>query len=158
MIAMMLSLALTVADSNCRPAREPLNGPQLVRTALERTGLAAARGRALHVVGYDLHDHAFESDRMYPPSLVDVTDVDHWFDGGSGVERTTSQTSIAGYHFGGATLSSEARAFRLRDTMPTPSEAVHADTWASRPLDVWAMLEDWGRGAGRSCRRAMRLS
>jgi hypothetical protein len=143
MIASILSLTIALADSSCHPVRRPLDGPQLVQTALERTGLAAARGRALHVTGYDLHDQAFESDRTYPPALIDVSDLDYWFDPQSGVERATSQTSIAGYHLGGATMSNESRAYRLRDSSLTASEAVHADSWAARPLDVWAMLEDW---------------
>jgi hypothetical protein len=154
MIATLLSLTLSFADSTCRTAPD-LNATRLLDTAVERTGLAAARGRALHVTGFDIHDHQFESDRMFGPSLVDVTNIDQWFDAVTGVERTSSRITIAGFQFDAGTVTAdEGHAFRMRDSSSTGSEADHASSWSTRPLNVWAMLDDWVaasdvRGVGR---------
>jgi hypothetical protein len=154
MIVTLLSLTLSLTDSACRPAPD-LDATRLLETAVERTGLAAAKGRALHVTAFDIRDHQFESDRMYGPALVDATSIDQWFDAVTGVEQTSARISIAGFQFdAGTVIGDEGHAYRMRDSSLKGSESDHASAWATRPLNVWAMLDDWltatdVRAAGR---------
>ena len=143
MFPMLVPLVLAGTDTSCR-AVTGLDAKQVVRTAMDRTGLNAAAHRSMRIAGYDLRDHAAESDRSYGPALVDVTNIEEVFDPRTGVEKTATHTSIAGLQFGdGTTISDEHRAFSVRDSSVRASEALHADAWSTRPLNVWAVLLDW---------------
>lgn len=92
---------------------------------------------------FDVTLHTFESDRMYPPSLAEVARVDAWFDPATGVERQETHGTIGGYQSAIITLGGATASYIVRDTTLTPSEALHASLYETRPLNVWAMLDDW---------------
>jgi hypothetical protein len=59
------------------------------------------------------------------------------------VERVASHTTIGGYEFGGATLGDSRASYVVRDTSLLPNEQTHGSLYETRPLNVWAMLDDW---------------
>ena len=140
---LVVALAVGLGDSaSCRPdtARD---AAALVRRAAERTGLPTSRDTVLHVTAYDVTSHAFESDRMYPPALAEVASVDEWLDPSTGTQRIASHSTIGGYEADDIVLGDATASYAMRDTALVPSEVVHGAQWASRPLDVWAVLHDW---------------
>lgn len=141
-LVLIAALAAALGDTSaCRPAPGP-DAHTLLSRAVERTGLDSTRG-VLDVHGYDVTDHAYESDRTYPPYLVDVTSIDQWFDPATGAERTASRTTIGGYEFASTSLGDARASFVVRDTTLVPSPQLHAGRYQARPLDVWAVLTDW---------------
>jgi hypothetical protein len=116
----------------------------ILESAAAVTGLRTTRGRVLHVQGFDIVSQDYQSDRMYPPFLSSVGRFDSWFSPETGVERTSTQTAIAGNSFPGATsLGSSTASYVVRDTTLIPGEHLHASLYVTRPLNVWAMLDDW---------------
>jgi hypothetical protein len=98
----------------------------------------------LHVQGFDVVSQDFQSDRMYPPFLSTIDAFDTWFSPGTGVERTSSRSTAAGNSYGGVTsLGGLSASYVVRDTALVPSEQVHASLYVTRPLNVWAVLDDW---------------
>ena len=143
MISLILySVALVSSIDSCRPAGD-IDAAALLRSSARRIGLGAARGMVLEQRSFDATQHTFESDRTYPPSLAEVKTVDAWFDPASGVERQETHSTIAGYEFAGVTLGNATASYALRDTTLAPSEALHSTLYETRPLNVWAMLDDW---------------
>jgi len=140
---LLAALVAASGDSGtCKPVAG-LDARALLHRAAERTGLDAARGGVLKLNTFDVTQHTFESDRMYPPSLAEVKSLDEWFDPASGVERTSAHSTIAGYEFPSATIADARATYALRDTIRMPSEQLHAMLYQTRPLNVWAMLHDW---------------
>ncbi len=143
LIAMITGLAVAAAQAPaCRSATE-IDAAALLERAAEQTGLKAARGTVLKLSAYDVKQHAFESDRMYPPSLAEVTALEQWFDPATGVERVTSRSTIGGYEFGSNAIADAGASYVMRDTTLAPSESLHGALYETRPLNVWAMLVDW---------------
>jgi len=97
----------------------------------------------LEVRGYDVVQHAYESDRTYPPYITEVQSLDEWLDPASGAQRTTSHSTIGGYEYGGTTIGDARASYLVRDTTLVPSAAVHGALYQTRPRDVWAVLTDW---------------
>ena len=142
-IRLLASIAVAIGDSNtCHPA-PGLDAATILRRAAERVGFPGLANSVLKIAAFDLTQHTFESDRMYPPSLVEVSSLDQWFDPATGVERVTSHSTIGGYEFAGATIGNGHSSFVVRDTLVTASEQVHGALYDTRPLDAWAMLGDW---------------
>ena len=140
-LILISGVVLASADS-CRPAVDR-NALELLQTAAQRTGLAAARGLVLKQRAFDVTNHAFESDRTYPPSLAEVKSVEAWFDPASGAERQETHATIAGYEFAATTLGAADASYAIRDTALVPNESLHSMLYETRPLNVWAMLDDW---------------
>lgn len=143
---MILTAAVLLAGAITAPACTPASGnaQEILHKVADRIGLSAVAARALHVQGYDLVSNDYQSDRMYPPFISSVGSFDSWFYPATGVERTSSQTAIAGSSYPGGTTIGTARAsYVSRDTVLAPSEQVHSSLYATRPLNVWAMLDDW---------------
>jgi hypothetical protein len=116
--------------------------------AASGTGLDATAGRVLHIDAYDLTNHAFESDRPdSPPFLAAVSSLEAWLDPRTGVERTISRITLGGTTPPATTLGGATASYVVRDTTITPSPSVHGALYATRPLDVWAMLADWNAAA-----------
>lgn len=142
-IMLLAAIAVALGDSNsCQPA-PGLDGTTLLHRAAAQIGLSQSTDRIVKISAFDVTRHTFESDRMYPPSLVEVTSLDQWFDPATGAERTTSHSTIAGYEFSAASLGNAHASFAIRDTTLTPSEQVHGALYDTRPLNVWAVLDDW---------------
>ena len=142
-IILIAALAAALGDSaSCRKVDEG-DAASLLRVAAERTGLRNADKSVLKVDAFDVRQHAFESDRMYPPSLAEVASLEQWFDPASGVERVTLHSTIGGYEFGMTTLGTATASYVVRDTSLLPSASTHASLYETRPLNVWAMLDDW---------------
>src|SRR3569623_2994766 len=139
----LVAAAVALADtSSCRPA-PGYDAAARLRTATERVGLPRF-GDSLAVFHvFDQRQHAFESDRMYPPFLVDVANVNARFDPAPGVERDSSRFTIAGFELDAATLGDSHASYSVHDTTLTPSEEVHGALYDTRPLNVLAVLADW---------------
>ena len=140
---LITAFVAALADTGtCRPV-SGVDAHALLERAAARTGLDSAKRNILEVRGYDVRQHAFESDRMYPPYIAEVATLDEWLDPASGVQRTASQTTIGGYEFGLTTMGDARASYVVRDTGLVPSEAAHGALYETRPLDVWTVLTDW---------------
>src|SRR6185437_6624656 len=137
----MLDLMLAFATP-CTPATG--NAAAILHRAEHVIGLDALDGAVLHIEGSDVVSQDYQSDRSYPPFLSNVEPLQYWYSPFSGVERVTSGTSMASYSGPGVPIvSSEGAAYIARDTALVASEAAHSATYASRPLDAWAVIHDW---------------
>ncbi|HSQ32582.1 MAG TPA: hypothetical protein VLN49_22155 [Gemmatimonadaceae bacterium] len=138
----LLSAAFAASSDSCQPASR-LDAATLLRRAVQSTGLDRHRSSVLQLHAFDLTQHTFESDRTYPPSLAEVKTFDEWFDVSTGADRIESHSTIAGYEFGASTIGTATASYAVRDTALMPSESMHGTLYETRPLNVWAMLEDW---------------
>jgi len=142
-ILLITAFMAAFADTaSCRPA-PVVDAHALLVHAAARTGLDSARGSVLEVKGYDVRQHAFESDRTYPPYIAEVATLDEWLDPASGVQRVASHSTIGGYEYSITTAGDARSSYLVRDTALVPSGAVHGAMYETRPLDVWAVLTDW---------------
>jgi len=141
-IMLMTAIAAMLAEPGCRSA-PGADAAALLRRAAERTGLPRTSATVLITTAFDLKSHQFESDRTYPPALAEVAALDHWFDPATGVERVRQYTTIGGYEYGFESIGDARASYVVADTALTPSEETHSAMYESRPLNVWAMLEDW---------------
>jgi hypothetical protein len=138
-----VAVAVALADTGtCRPA-PGYDAAALLRVATERVGAPHTGDSVAMFHVFDQRQHAYESDRMYPPWLVDVASVNAWFDPATGVERATSHLTIAGFELDAATLGDGHVSYSVRDSTLTPSEEVHGALYDTRPLNVLAVLADW---------------
>jgi len=141
LLALVSLLAATPAP--CRATTTPSARVALDRAA-SATGLTAASGRVLHTDGFDVTSHAFESDRPgAPPFLSAVSAIDSWLDPRTGIERTTSRTTLGGAQPPVTTIGGALASYVVRDTAMQPSPSTHGELYVTRPLDVWALLIDW---------------
>ena len=141
-MTLFLALAALIGTAPCSPATGDAHS--LLVSAATATGLPSVASRALHVTGFDVVSQDFQSDRMYPPFLSTVDSFDTWFSPATGVERTSSHSIVAGNDYGGPTgIGSAGASYVVRDTGLVPSEDIHASLYVTRPLNVWAMLDDW---------------
>ena len=138
----LLSTALAASADSCQPASR-LDAAMLLRRAVESTGLDRHRSSVLALRAFDVTQHTFESDRTYPPSLAEVKSIDEWFDLSTGADRIGSHATIAGYEYGDTTIGAGGASYDVRDTAFVPSESTHGALYETRPLNVWAMLEEW---------------
>lgn len=140
---LITALVAALADTgSCRPV-SGFDAHALLERAAARTGLDSVGRGVLEVRGYDVRQHAFESDRMYPPYMAEVATLDEWLDPASGVERIASHSTIGGYEYSLTTMGDARASYVVRDTALAPSEAAHGAMYETRPLDVWAVLTDW---------------
>src|SRR5262252_816940 len=93
-----LALSSLVASPACAPASG--DARDILRRVADRVGLHAAESRVLHVQGFDVISNDYQSDRMYAPYISSVSTFDSWFFPTTGVERTSTRTSIAGTSYG----------------------------------------------------------
>ena len=140
---LMMAVVMALADTSaCRPA-PGLDAAALLRMASSRVGLPRAADSVFGFHAFDVRQHAFESDRMYPPSLVEVAKVDGWYDPATGAERETSHSTIAGFEFDAATIGDAHASYAIGDTALIPSEETHGALYDTRPLNVFSVLTDW---------------
>ena len=142
-IVLVTAIAVALGDTGMCHKVSGADATALLRRAADVTGLPRSSDSVLRVTAFDVKQHGFESDRMYPPALAEVTNLDEWFDPKSGAERVTSRSTIGGYEFSGSTLGDGRASYAVRDTTLVPSEQVHGALYETRPLNVWAVLEDW---------------
>jgi hypothetical protein len=142
MLIATLALALA-ANPSCKPASG--DAAAVLRRAADALGMTRTDGRVLRVDGTDVITHDYESDRPYAPYLLQATRFTEWFDASTGADRvTTSESMIAGYHYGSSTtLGSRLASYDVRDTALVPSPQLHAQLDATRPLNVWTVVADW---------------
>ena len=138
----LLSAALAAGADSCQSATR-LDPATLLQRAAQRTGFDRHRSSILKLHAFDVTQHGFESDRTYPPSLAEVRSLDEWFDMSTGADRVESHSTIAGIEFGDNTLGAANASYVVSDTALMPSESTHGMLYETRPLNVWAMLEDW---------------
>jgi hypothetical protein len=145
-IMLIASVAALLGNASCETTIG-LDAGALLRRAAERTGFPRSGGTVLKTVAFDVKAHAYESDRMYPPVLAEVARLDHWFDPASGVERVASHATLGGYEFGVGSIGDARASYSVRDTALIPSEETHSAMYETRPLNVWAVLDDWIRAS-----------
>ena len=139
----LAAVAVALADTtSCRPAPD-VDAAALIRVATERVGAPRTGDSVAMFHAIDVRQHTFESDRMYPPSLVDVTNVNEWFDPATGADRSTSHITIAGYELDATSVGDAHASYAVRDSALTPSAEVHGALYDTRPLDILAVLADW---------------
>jgi len=141
-IMLMTAIAAMLAEPGCRSA-PGVDARALLRKAAERTGLPRTSDSVLMAAAFDLKSHQFESDRTYPPALTEATALDYSFDPVTGVERVRQHTTIGGYEYGFESIGDARASYLVADTALKPSEETHSGMYESRPLNVWAMLDDW---------------
>jgi hypothetical protein len=142
-LILLAAAAVAFGDTGACQKLSGQDPTALLRRAAETTGLRRTTTSILELTAFDVVQHTFESDRMYPPSLAEVTSMDQWFDPTTGVERVTSRSTIGGYSFDATTLGDARGSYSVRDTTLVASEELHATLYDTRPLNVWAMLDDW---------------
>ncbi|HEV8236239.1 MAG TPA: hypothetical protein VGP84_16620, partial [Gemmatimonadaceae bacterium] len=121
-------LLALLGTAPCTPASG--DARSILSSAATATGLRSIGSRALHVQGFDVVSQDFQSDRMYAPFLSTVDSFDTWFSPTTGVERTSSHSTVAGNSYGGATtLGGPTASYVVRDTGLVPSEQVHASLY-----------------------------
>ena len=131
-----------IAVASCTPAAGTA-APVLAR-AVRVMGLDSLGTRVLHLRGSDVAAQDFQSDRSYAPFLSSVPSLDYWYSAATRSERMTTGFRAAGFSNENPTiLSSETAAFVVRDTARKASEEANADAFATRPLNAWAVVEDW---------------
>jgi hypothetical protein len=135
-------IAASGDSASCRKV-SGFDAHTLLRRAADRTGLPRSKDSVLKVGGYDVREHAFESDRMYPPALTEVVKIEEWFEPATGVDRIVSHSTIGGYEFDEQTLGDPHASYVVRDTSLMANEETHTALYETRPLNVWAVLEDW---------------
>jgi hypothetical protein len=141
-MTLALAFAALIGTAPCSPATGDAHS--LLVSAATATGLPSVTLRVLHVKGFDVVSQDFQSDRMYPPFLSMVDSFDSWFSPATGVERTSGHSTVAGNDYGGpAAIGGAGASYMLRDTSLVPSEQIHASLYVTRPLNVWAVLDDW---------------
>jgi hypothetical protein len=145
MTSFMLISAVATLLGGSAPCQKAsgLDPSTVLRRAADRTGLPRSSAMILKTVAYDVKAHAYESDRMYPPVLAEVASLDQWFDPASGVERVASHATIGGYEFAVGSIGDSRASYAVRDTTLVPSGQTHSAMYETRPLNVWAVLNDW---------------
>src|SRR4051812_49428436 len=144
LIIVTASLALGLAvPPRCTAASG--DAAAILHRAALATGMTELSGRVVHINFVDITQHDYESDRTYPPYLMQASRIEEWYDPATGADRLTTTESVIGtYNFPGATsLGGRDASFSVRDTTLTPSPDLHASLAATRPLNVWALLNDW---------------
>ena len=141
-IMLITAIATVFAEPSCQSA-PGINATTLLQTAADRTGLQRTSTTVLKTLGFDVKSHQFESDRTYQPALTEVATLEHWFDPQTGVERVKQRTTIGGYEYGFEWMGDARGTYLVADTTLTPSEDTHSGSYETRPLNVWAMLDDW---------------
>jgi hypothetical protein len=121
--------------SGCHADRSGVAAATWLADAATAIGMTRAGGRVLHVLVEDERDLADESDRAYPPFVVQVLSRDRWFDPQADVERI------------GSLLVSAGGAYRVSDTAVTEASAVISVARVSRSFNPWAVVSDWQRDA-----------
>jgi hypothetical protein len=143
MIQAIVALLAATHGDQCRATTTPAARAVLQRAA-STIGPDATQGGVLQISGFDVTNHAFESDRPdSPPFLAAVSTLDAWLDPRTGVERTTSRMTLGGAQPPVTTLGGTTASYVVRDTTVAPSSSTHGDLYVTRPLDVWATLADW---------------
>jgi hypothetical protein len=142
-IMLIAAAAAFLGDSAVCQKAAGLDPVVVLRRAAERTGLPRSHEMVLRTTAFDVRQHAYESDRMYPPALAEVASLDQWLDPMTGAERVTSHATLGGFEFGGGTLGDARASYVVRDTTLIPNEQIHSALYETRPLSVWAVLDDW---------------
>jgi len=136
------ALLLLTAPGRCVPASG--DGHIVLESAVAATGLRNTDTRLMHVQGFDMVSQDYQSDRTYLPFLSSVTAFDSWYSPTTGIERTSARTTLARSSFPEPVfVGTETASYLVRDTALVPSEQAHASLYATRPLNIWAMLHDW---------------
>jgi hypothetical protein len=113
---LIAAVAALLGDSAACQKSTGLDPVDVLRRAAESTGLPRSAGEVLKTTAFDIKQHAFESDRMYPPALAEVSSLDQWFDPMSGVERAAMHSTIGGYEFSTGAMGDARGSYALRDT------------------------------------------
>jgi hypothetical protein len=144
---MLITLTIAALVAATPPACTPASGDAaaILRRAADVTGLTRATGRVVRIGGTDVVSHDYESDRTYPPYILQTSRFDEWLDPATGADRITTKESMvgAGQFAGGTTLGGRSASYGVRDTTLIPSAGLHTQLAATRPLNAWTVLVDW---------------
>jgi hypothetical protein len=142
----ILSLLLAVTThvtAPCKPAAGDADA--ILHRAADVIGMTRLGTRVVRIDATDIVSLNYESDRSYPPYLLQADAFTEYFDAGTGAIRHVAGTSMAGASQGGGvtTLNSRLASYVVGDTLLTPSGELHAQTMTTRPLNAWAVIADW---------------
>lgn len=139
----LLALSLATSTPGCVPASG--DAATVLRRAADVVGMTRVGGRVLQQHAADIVQLDYESDRTFPPYIVQASRFDEWFDPASGADRSSPAETLAGaseFTFP-ATISGSTATYVVRDTALIGSEELYAQSYATRPLNAWAVLADW---------------
>ncbi len=143
LILSILLAASTSLAAPCKPATGDADA--ILRRAADAMGMSRVGDRVLRVDATDIVTHDFESDRWYPPYLLQPTPFTEWFDASTAADRIAGGVSMLGgsqFH-AATTLGGRLASYVVRDTALVPSPEVHSQLAATRPLNAWAVVADW---------------
>jgi hypothetical protein len=119
--------------SGCHADRSGVAAATWLAGAATAIGMTRAGGRVLHVLPATESELADESDRAYPPFMVQVSSRDRWFDPMADVERAAPLLVSAG------------GAYRITDSAVAPASDINSAARVSRNFNPWAVVSDWER-------------
>ena len=145
----MLSLSVVVWAAMLVPECRPVTADAslLLRRVATALRMDAVDQQVLRQEAVDVTSHPFESDRPYPPFLMETSRVTEWLDVSTGAVRTDKHEGmIGGYQFpASSSISTPSATFVLQDTAAAPSPETHWFTLTARPLNAWTVVDDWRR-------------
>ncbi len=126
--------------TSCRPDRSSRTAADWLAAARAAVGLGTLGERAVRLRVTDVTALQNQSDRPYPPFLIQSRAEELWFNGANGAEFSGNP--------GGARrgmLRTDRSTFMVRDTLRIPNPAMHTVFEETRLLNPLAMLTDWTR-------------
>jgi hypothetical protein len=126
--------------SSCRPDAAGRTAAQWLAAARDAVGLTRLGGRAIRYAATDVAVLQNQSDRPYPPFLLQPRASELWFNASNGAEF--SATPGAGRR---GMLRTDRNTFMVRDTLRLPNPALHTVFEVTRALNPLAVLADWTR-------------
>jgi hypothetical protein len=145
LLGLLFAGRLPAQTPPCRPARG--DAAQWLARAMEAAGIARFEAPALGLNLVEMVTDDYESDRPYPPYLYEGRRSELWYFPASGLEFMNGESvDPYGARPMGRTWSSARGTWVQNDSAVRPFPAFNRFSWASRPLDAWAVLRDWTQG------------
>lgn len=128
--------------SACVPATG--DGHSLLSKGIESAGIKRLGQKALGIDLIETESQDFQSDRTYPPYLVDGHTARLWYFPDLGMETTSGKVvNPFGTRPMFAAWSTERGSWLKRDTVYQAFPGFHRFALQNRPLNAWAVLTDW---------------
>lgn len=135
---LLVVLCALIADAQTKAQLEPA---QLLARAREAMGFNHLQGKVIHTKWTTAVDHAFESDRMYPPFFSMMLSGESWTDTNNGIERIDAKMEYPGSVAPVRTIGNGSYNFMLPDN----AAPVAQGSDEGRDLDAWLTISDWSK-------------
>lgn len=140
-VLLLVVLCASLVNAQIKSQPDPT---QLLARAREAMGFKHLEGKIIHAKWITAVDHAYESDRMYPPFFSLMLDGESWTDASSGVERVDEKMEYPGSATPVHTIGNGSYNFML----PGNGAPVAQGPDNGRDLDVWLTIADWSKADG----------